>query len=194
MRFPKILIIPGSNRGGSVNAQLAASAHKVFSTLECEVTRISLRDYPMPIYDGDLEAQKGLPEYAVKLAKLFDAHDGIMLVSPEYNASTPAVLKNALDWVSRPVKGQENAPVPYKGKTFALGSASPGKLGGIRGLSHLRDVLTNVGATVIAEQICVGNTFEAFDDMDQLTQARERDLLLATCNALVNTARLLSLK
>ena len=193
MRMPKILIVPGSNRGGSHNARLAASAQKMFSKLDCEVTRISLRDYPLPIYDGDLEAQKGAPENVVKLVKLFQAHDGVLLVSPEYNASLTPLLKNMLDWMSL-TKKDGNEPISaYKNTIFALAAASPGGLGGIRGLSHLRDVLTSIGATVIATQVGVGNAETAFDDMDELTNERARGLLRQMCESLVNSSRLLSL-
>lgn len=194
MKLPKILIIPGSNRSGSYNVRLAASAHKIFSTLECEATRITLRDYPLPVYDGDLEAQKGAPENAVKLVKLLQAHDGVMLVSPEYNASLTPLLKNALDWMSLTTKDGVTPISAYKDTVFALAAASPGDLGGIRGLSHLRDVLTSIGATVIASQVGVGNAGSAFDDMDMLNNARARDLLQASCQSLVNSARLLSMK
>jgi len=192
MKLPKILIVPGSNRGGSHNTRLAASAHKVFSTLDCEPTRISLRDYPMPIYDGDLEAKNGSPQNAIKLARLFQAHDGIMLVSPEYNASLPPLLKNTLDWMSLTAKDDKGPIAAYKDNVFALAAASPGGLGGIRSLSHLRDVLTSIGATVIAKQVAVGSAQSAFDDMDVLKDERARDLLQATCESLVNSARLLS--
>lgn len=193
MKIPKILIVPGSNRGGSYNARLGASAHKVLSTLECEATRISLRDYDLPILDEDLIAKDGSPENAVKLARLFEAHDGIMLVAPEYNASLTPLMKNALDWVSVTNKDKNGTITPYKGKIFALASASPGGLGGIRGLSHLRDVLTNMSATVIAEQVAVGNAENAFNKMDKLKDERAAGLLEATCKTLVNTARLLSM-
>ena len=194
MRLPKILVIPGSCRGGSYNTRLAASAHKTFSTLDCEITLVSLKDYPLPIYDRDLEIQKGAPKNASKLARMFHAHDGIMLVTPEYNGSLPALLKNTLDWVSRVHNDDKGQVVPYKGKVFAIGAASPGGLGGIRALGHLRDVLTSVGATVIAEQFAVGGAASAFDDMDKLTNERANSLLDAACNSLVGTARLLSLK
>ncbi len=194
MKLPKILIVPGSIRGGSFSTRLGASAYKVFSLLECEVTRISLSDYPLPIYDFDLESKKGAPDNAVRLARLFNAHDGIFLVSPEYNGSTSPLLKNALDWISRVKNDDKGTVVPYKGKTIALAATSPGKLGGIRCLGHLRDILTSVGAIVIAEQVAVGSAGGAFDDMDALTSERASGNLNRVCNSLVKTARLLSMK
>ncbi len=116
-----------------------------------------------------------------------------MLVAPEYNASLTPLMKNALDWVSVTNKDKNGTITPYKGKIFALASASPGGLGGIRGLSHLRDVLTNMSATVIAEQVAVGNAENAFNKMDELKDERASGLLEATCKTLVNTARLLSM-
>ena len=194
MRVPKILIVPGSSRGGSLNTRLAASVHKILSAHECEATRISLRDYPLPIYDGDLETQKGAPEQAVKLARLFDLHDGVVLVSPEYNGSTSPLLKNALDWVSR-IKGDSKGKIiPFKGKIFALAAAAPGALGGIRSLGHLRDILTSLGGTVIAEQVAVSQAGNAFDDMDNLTNERVSAKMNDACETLVKTARLLSMK
>ncbi|MCP4184384.1 MAG: NAD(P)H-dependent oxidoreductase [Hyphomicrobiales bacterium] len=194
MKVPKILIVPGSARGGSLNTRLAASAFRVFSSLDCEVTRISLKDYPLPLFNGDLETQKGPPEQAIKLARLFDLHDGIMLVSPEYNTSVSPLLKNALDWVSR-IKGDKRGKiVPYEGKILALASASPGNLGGIRGLSHLRHIITSLGATIIAQQVTVSGAVSAFDDMDNLTNERAADKLNDVCDSLVKTARLLSMK
>lgn len=194
MLVPKILILSGSTRGKSYNSRLAGSAYRIFSSFECEVNRISLDDYPLPIYNGDLETQKGPPEQAVKLARLFDLHDGIMLVSPEYNGSVTPLMKNTLDWVSR-VKGDNRGKIiPYEGKVFALASASPGKLGGIRGLSHLRDIMISIGATVIAKQVAVSSAASAFDEMDNLTNEGVRDLLKGVCDSLVKTARLLSMK
>jgi len=194
MKVPKILIIPGSCRGSSFNTRLAASAVRIFSSLDCEVTRISLNDYPLPLFNGDLETQKGAPEQAMKLARLFDLHDGIMLVSPEYNGSISPLLKNALDWVSRIKSDNRGKIIPYEGKIFALASASPGNLGGIRGLSHLRDIITSVGATIIAQQVAVSGASGAFDDMDNLTNERASDKLNGVCDSLVKTARLLSMK
>ena len=194
MALPKILIIPGSSRGGSYNTRLAASAHKVFSTLDCDATRLSLSDYPLPIYDGDLESRKGAPKNASRLARMFHVHDGILLVTPEYNGSLPPLLKNTLDWVSRISSDDKGPLAPYKGKTFALAAASPGGLGGIRSLGHLRDILTCVGATVIAEQVAVGGAGNAFGHMDQLINERSHNLLGATCRSLVDTSRLLSMR
>lgn len=195
MRQPKILIIAGSVRSGSHNAQLAACLHKVLAQMDCDPTRLNLKDYELPLYDGDLESDKGIPENAMKLARHFDAHDGILLVSPEYNGSTPPLMKNTLDWISRVSKDKDGRTLsPYKGTTFAIGSASPGRLGGIRSLSHLRDILTSVGGTVIAEQISVPGSGDAFDDNDALKDERAASFMNAACSRLVDTAKILSMK
>ncbi|MCB1459505.1 MAG: NAD(P)H-dependent oxidoreductase [Nitratireductor sp.] len=185
MKIPKILIVPGSNRSGSHNVRLAGTIAKHLSRLECEVARISLADYPMPIYDGDLEGQKGQPENARKLARLFHEHDGIVLVSPEYNTSLTPLMKNMIDWISRVGSDQHGKLVPYRGKIFAIASASPGGYGGIRGLNHLRAILVNVGALVLSEQLAVANAENAFDEMDELTDKRASGFLDAMARSLV---------
>ncbi|MEZ5799522.1 MAG: NAD(P)H-dependent oxidoreductase [Nitratireductor sp.] len=177
MKTPRILVLPGSNRSGSHNVRLAATLTKHLSLLECDVTRISLADYPLPIYDADLETQKGQPENARKLARLFHEHDGVVLVSPEYNTSVTPLMKNTIDWISRVGSDQHGKLVPYRGKIFAIASASPGAYGGIRGLNHLRAILVNVGALVLTEQLAVANAENAFDDMDELTDKRASGFL-----------------
>src|SRR6266478_477787 len=97
----KILVIPGSLRSGSLNARLAAVAAHELAQSGAEVTRISLADFPLPIYDGDLQAKSGVPKNAVNLKRMIGAHQGVLIVTPEYNSSLPPLLKNAIDWVSR---------------------------------------------------------------------------------------------
>ena len=194
MKLPKILIVPGSIRSGSHCVRLSATAHKVFSAMECEVTRLSLNDYPLAIFNRDLESQSGIPKAAFDLARMFNTHDGIMLISPEYNGSLPPLLKNAIDWVSRVKSDERGAISPYKGKTFALVTATPGRLGGVRCLSHLRDILTSLGASIIAEQVGIGNVGKIFDDMDDITDEQIRRRLHAICTSLVATSRLLSMR
>jgi len=145
-----------------------------------EATMISLGDYPLPLVDEDLKNEKGVPENAVKLARQFAAHDGLFIASPEYNASIPPLLKNALDWASlvRDIK-------PYAGLTVALGAASNGRLGGIRGLYHLRAVLMNVGALVISEQASVSGAADAFGEDGLPTDTRQRAMLEKTCRSLM---------
>ena len=123
MANPRILVFAGSIRTGSFNARLAAIAAKEIALAGAEVTRISLADYPMPIYDGDLEAASGPPENASKLKRMIMAHPGVFIASPEYNASVTPLLKNTLDWISRVREGKEPPLAAYKNRVFALGGA-----------------------------------------------------------------------
>ncbi len=187
MRNPKILVFSGSTRAGSYNGKLAALASKRLAILDADVTHISLKDYPLPIYDGDLEADKGVPENAAKLKRLFEAQDGLFLACPEYNAGITPLMKNTLDWISR-VKGPGEA---YKGKVFALGAASPGKFGGMRGLIGTRTILeVGIGATVIPQMVSVSSAASAFDDKGGLTDERTNGQLDKLVEALLRATRL----
>jgi len=159
----KILVLPGSNRGLSFNVRLAALAAKELAVQGAEVTRISLVDYPIPLYDDDLKSTQGIPKNAIKLADLISIHDGIFIASPEYNGSISPLLKNSIDWVSI-IREKDGKPyAPWKGKIIALGAASPGTFGGVRGLTHLRSILVNVGCQVISEQVLVANAAKTFN-------------------------------
>lgn len=172
MSVPKILAFAGSTRTASFNKQLTRFAADAARAAGVEVTVVDLRDYPLPLFDGDLEEQQGLPENARKLKALFREHDGFLIASPEYNSSISAVLKNALDWVSRAETDDEPALVAYRGKAAALVSASPGALGGLRGLVHLRSILGNMGVIVLPEQVAVPKAHEAFDADGRLKDER----------------------
>ncbi len=189
---PRLLVFPGSNRAGSYNVRLAGAIVKALSTLECDVTRISLADYPLPLFDADLEKRDGVPENAVRLARLFHEHDGVVAVSPEYNTSLAPLMKNTLDWVSRVPSDQYGKLMPYKGKVFAIASTSPGGYGGIRGLNHLRAILVNMGALIISEQVAVANAEKAFGDDDMPVDTRTATHLRAMAKSLVETAGLLT--
>ncbi len=130
------------------------------------VTVIDLNDYPLPFFDGDLEAKEGMPERANKLYEQLVQSQVVLIASPEYNASVTGVLKNALDWVSRP-QGQRSSEA-FKGKKFILLSASPGRTGGARGLVHLRAIIEDLGGTVIPEQISLPDAMNAFDAQGHL--------------------------
>ncbi len=97
----KILVIPGSLRTGSHNVKLAAAAAYEFAQAGVDVTRLSLGDFPLPIYDGDLQARSGVPKHAVNLKRMIGAHHGVLFVTPEYNSSVPPLVKNTIDWLSR---------------------------------------------------------------------------------------------
>jgi chromate reductase len=192
MSGPKILVIPGSLRSGSHNVRLAALATKELVLAEAEVTRISLADFPLPIYDADVSQAEGPPPNAVKLKRLVCAHRGVFIASPEYNASITPLIKNAIDWISTVREGGEPQLVAYQDRVFALGAASPGRSGGMQSLIALRQVLA-VGcrALVIPEQITIPNAATAFDEMDQLTDARAAAQLKTVTRRLVDYARVL---
>ncbi|HEU0084643.1 MAG TPA: NAD(P)H-dependent oxidoreductase, partial [Bradyrhizobium sp.] len=134
----KILVIPGSLRSGSLNVKLAAAAAQDFVRAGAEVTRISLGDFPLPIYDGDLQTRSGVPKNAVDLKRMIGVHHGVLIVSPEYNSSLPPLLKNAIDWVSRVQDGHETRGQVFRERAFAIAAASAGRLGGARCLQALR--------------------------------------------------------
>jgi chromate reductase, NAD(P)H dehydrogenase (quinone) len=193
MADPKILVIPGSLRAKSYNVRLAALATKELTLADADVTRISLLDYPLPIYDADTAETAGPPSNAVKLKQLMSAHQGVFIASPEYNASITPLIKNTIDWISV-VRERGEAPLAaYQNRVFALGGASPGRSGATHSLLALRQVLA-VGcrALVIAEQVTVPNAEQAFDEMDELNDARAAGQLKLVVRKLVDTAKLLA--
>jgi NAD(P)H-dependent FMN reductase len=190
MRSPKILVFVGSTRTGSFNARLAALAAKELALLNVDVTRISLLDYPLPLYQGDLEATTGLPANAEKLKRLFCIHHGVFIASPEYNASITPLLKNTLDWISRVREPPEPPLAAYRNRVFALGAASNGHFGGYRSLIALRHVLElGCGAMVLPEQIAVSEAATAFDDLDNLREERHAQKLRSVLGQLLEAAR-----
>jgi NAD(P)H-dependent FMN reductase len=173
MPAPKILVMAGSLRNGSHNVRLAALATKELMLADADVTRISLADYPLPIYDADVSAKSGPPLNAVRLKQMMSANRGVFIASPEYNASITPLLKNTIDWISA-VRERGDPPLAaYQNRVFALGGASPGRSGAMQSLLALRQVLA-VGcrALVIPEQVTIPNAEQAFDDMDELRDAR----------------------
>ena len=160
MNQPKILAFGGSLRAASFNHQAAALAAAAAREAGAEVTLISLRDYPLPLFDQDLEAASGMPESARKLKALFLAHDGLIIASPEYNSTISAALKNAIDWVSRATAADEPPLAALAGKTAAILAASPGGYGGSRGLAQLRPFLENIRVSVIEPQVTIPKAHE----------------------------------
>ena len=193
MAVPKILVIPGSLRAKSYNVRLAALASKELTLADADVTRISLVDYPLPIYDADTAEKSGPPHNAFKLKQLMSAHQGVFIASPEYNASLTPLVKNTIDWISA-VRERGDPPLAaYQNRIFALGGASPGRSGATHSLLALRQVLAvGCGALVLAEQVTVPNAEHAFDEMDELTDARAADQLKVVVRKLVDTARLMA--
>ncbi|TMJ34538.1 MAG: NAD(P)H-dependent oxidoreductase [Alphaproteobacteria bacterium] len=192
MSIPKILVVPGSLRAQSFNARLAALASKELTLADADVTRISLTDFPLPIYDADLAEKSGPPLNAVRLKQLMSRHDGVFIASPEYNASITPLLKNVIDWISIVREGGEPELAAYQNRVFALGGASPRRSGAMQSLLTLRQVLA-VGcrALVIAEQVCVANAAQAFDDMDELRDARAAGELKLVVRKLIEAAKLM---
>lgn len=151
---------------------------------------LDLKDYPMPIYDGDIEDADGLPDNAKKLKELFIKSDGFIISSPEYNSSIAPLLKNAIDWISRKGKNvDEPSLVAFKGKFSALLAASPGALGGLRGLVHLRSILGNIGVIVLPDQAAVGNALEAFSPDGSLKNENQQKMVGNVVNQLVDMVR-----
>lgn len=185
---PKILAFAGSTRRDSWNKKLVNQAAAFAKNEGAEVTVIDLADYPMPLYDGDLEAASGLPAKAKELKKLFIAHQGLLIASPEYNSSITAVLKNALDWVSRSEQGEPSL-VAFADKVAAIISASPGALGGLRGLVHLRSILGNIRVLVLPEQIAINNAHEAFGSDGALRDAKQLETVKRISTQLVHVTR-----
>ena len=170
----RLLAFCGSARKESTNRRLLAAAVGAARAAGASVTELDLQSGLLPIYDGDLEARHGLPAAALELKAQFAAHDGFLIASPEYNGFFPPLLKNTLDWVSRPAP---DAPAPYAGKAAGLLAASPGALGGIRCLPHLRLLLANLGVTVSPAQLALGRADQAFGADGNLGDANQQKLL-----------------
>ncbi|MGJ4890205.1 NADPH-dependent FMN reductase [Bradyrhizobium sp. HKCCYLRH3099] len=185
----KILIIPGSTRAGSHNARLAAAAAYQFVQADADITRISLADFPLPIYDADLEAQSGVPRAAVNLARMIGGHDAVLLVTPEYNASVPPLLSNAIAWLSRLDLPLEGRGAVFRNRPFAIAAASENRFGGERALAALRLMLTACNATVIPSQLALGFADKAFNDMDRLRLPADVAALDALVEQLIETAQ-----
>jgi chromate reductase len=160
-RKVRILAFAGSARQESYNQKLVRIAAGAAQRAGADVTLLDLRDFPLPIMDQDREEAEGTPENARKLKQVMIEHDGFLIAAPEYNSSITPLLKNAIDWASRPAQN-EPPLVAYQGKAAALMSASPGGLGGLRGLVHVRSILGNIGVVVLPDQVAVPRAFEAF--------------------------------
>ena len=189
MAAVKILIIPGSLRTGSHNVRLAAAAAHEFVRADVEVTRLSLADYPLPIYDADFEAKSGVPMHAINLKRMIGAHQGVLIVSPEYNSAPPPLLKNAIDWVTRVEDPGESQGQVFRERAFALAAASEGKLGGSRCLAALRLILSGCRAPVIPNQLALSFAHEAYDDNDRLKHAADSSALRAMVRQLIEFAQ-----
>ncbi|MHB0776619.1 NADPH-dependent FMN reductase [Halomonas sp. WWR20] len=186
---PHLLCFAGSARQASFNKHLARCAAPLLERHGAEVTLIDLADYPMPLYDGDLEESDGLPESAQRLKALFRECDGFLIAAPEYNSSLAPLLKNTLDWISRKERSDEPALVAFRGKVAALCAASPGGFGGLRGLVPLRMMLGNIGVHVLPQQLAVSHAGSAFSETDELTDPQQAHTLDTLAAELVRVSR-----
>jgi chromate reductase, NAD(P)H dehydrogenase (quinone) len=185
----KILVIPGSLRTGSHNVRLAAAATYEFAQAGVDVTRISLGDFPLPIYDGDLQAKSGVPKHAVNLKRMIGAHHGVLFVTPEYNSSVPALVKNTIDWITRVQDPQELRGQVFRERPFAIAAASEGRLGGTRALAALRLILSACHAIVIPNQLALSFADQAYDDMDRLKNPADIEALRALVRQLIDVSQ-----
>lgn len=172
----KVLAFAGSSRKDSVNKKLVQEAVEFARQAGADVILIDLKDYPMPFYDADFEAKEKMPEKAKQFRSMMIQSDVIMIASPEYNSSLPGQLKNALDWASRSEEGSSSRDA-FKDKKFIIMSASPGSLGGARGLIHLRSIIQNIGGVVVSGQIVVPGAYDAFDEQGHLKDKALREQL-----------------
>src|SRR3954452_19261337 len=185
----KILVIPGSLRAGSLNVKLAAAAAQELVRAGAEVSRISLADFPLPIFDGDLQNKSGVPKNAVNLKRMIGVHHGVLIVTPEYNSSVPPLVKNTIDWVSRVQDAHETRGQVFRDRAFAIAAASESRLGGTRSLAALRLILTACHASVIPNQLALSFAGEAYDDMDRLKHPADAEALAALVRQLIEVCQ-----
>jgi len=190
MPSAKVLVFAGSTRSGALSIKLAAAAAKEIALADAEVTQISLADYPLPMFNGDQEDEKGVPENATKLARLIAAHQGVFVSTPEYNHSLPPLLTNTLAWVSR-IK--HTGTIPYRHKVYAMGGSSDGRFGGARAIIELRKVLSAaLGGIVIPSRVEVPLAQHAFDEAGELIDELSAKMLKTVVKQLVELARRLA--
>ncbi len=170
----KILAFAGSTREESFNKKLVKISAEGARKAGAEVTYIDLKDYPMPLFDQDMEAKDGMPDNAKKVKQMMIEHDGFLIACPEYNSSITPLLKNVIDWASRPTAKDEPRLIAYAGKCAAIMSASPGALGGLRGLVHVRSILQNINVMVIPNQRTIGSAYNAFDESGNLKDEKQQ--------------------
>jgi NAD(P)H-dependent FMN reductase len=188
---PKILAFAGSLRTGSYNKKLVKIASAGATESGADVTYVDLKDYPMPIYDGDVEDKDGLPPNARELKDLFLQNQGLLIACPENNGSFPAAFKNALDWLSRPVKGFPPLEC-FVNKTAVIMAASTGYFGGVRVLIHLRQMLNHMKVIVLPEHMNIPNADDAFDDNGALKNPKQHNSTKALGRTLCDYLKRLS--
>ncbi|RQR49539.1 NADPH-dependent oxidoreductase [Burkholderia sp. Bp9140] len=188
----KILAINGSSRRDSLNQKLLKIAARGAAEAGGEVTFVRLADFGLPLYDGDLEADEGIPGGARDLQNLLAGHQALLVATPEYNGGYTALLKNAIDWISRPRDDGSSGVALFAGKAAALISASPGQLGGLRSQTGMRAVLDKLGMIVVPQTFSLGSAHEAFDGDDQLKDRQAARLVAEVGASLFRSASRLS--
>lgn len=183
---PKILAFAGSLREGSYNKKVLAIAAATARGAGAHVTLIDLRDFPMPLYDADLQASEGVPAKAREFKRLMTDHDGLLIASPEYNSSITGVLKNTIDWASRQEPGEEPLAC-FVGKVAGVVSASPGPFGGVRSLLQVRSILAHIRVLVVPEYACIMHAAEAFNADGSLKDPKYKAAVDKVAAALVAT-------
>ena len=184
----KVVAIAGSTREGAYSKKLAKQAAAMATQLGAKVTFVDLRDYPMPLYDADVEAAQGMPESAQRLRRLILESQAIIITTPQYNDSIPAVLKNAIDWISRTEDGKRDHH-PLTGRKIALMSTSPGKKGGTKALVHLKDIIGELDGTIVKQTVSVGNASTAFSAEGELTNPELKKKLKKEIQLLLSTEK-----
>ncbi|MCP3728536.1 NAD(P)H-dependent oxidoreductase [Paraburkholderia sp. CNPSo 3272] len=184
----RILTISGSSRRDSLNQKLVDVAAVGARGAGAEVTEARLANYDLPVYDSDFEVERGIPEAVRVLQELFARHDALLIATPEYNGGYTALLKNTLDWISRPRADGSSGVSLFAGKTAALVSASPGQLGGVRSQIGMRAVLEKLGTLVIPEAFALSAAHQAFDDEGKLKDKNVELAVSGVGAALVRTA------
>jgi NAD(P)H-dependent FMN reductase len=183
---PRVLVFAGSIRAGALSQKLADVAAKELALAEADVTKVSLADYPLPIYSGDHESEKGIPENAQKLARLIAAQQGVFIATPEYNNSPPPLLTNTIAWVSRI---RESSGIKYRHRVYGIGSTSDGQIGGARALIDVRKLITSgVRGILVPEKIEVSRAQDAFDEAGEFIAEGPSKLMKALARSLVELA------
>lgn len=190
MSSPKVLAFAGSTRKESVNKRLARIALQAAKKAGAETTFVDLQDFNIPLYCDDLVAKEGIPEGVLQFKQLLNSHNGFFIASPEYNGSLTGVLKNAIDWATIKADGEERMSC-WNGKIAGLASASPGGLGGIRGLHHLRTILAGIGTFVLPNHLAVGNSTENLQNEKQITDEKLQLQLESLTHEMVRVIRAL---
>jgi chromate reductase, NAD(P)H dehydrogenase (quinone) len=174
----RLLFFAGSAREGSYNKKLAMLAQRIAEANGLDAVFVDLRDYEMPIYDGDYEAENGPPQGAREFKELLDLYQGVFIATPEYNSGVSPLLKNTLDWVTRVRQKGESGLEVFKNRVFAIGSAAPGNFGGMRSLLQLRQIISvGLGGLVIPEQVAIPRAGEAFESDGSLVHEQQQELL-----------------